>query len=138
MLILGIETSCDETAISLLEYSGGAKPLFTVRANNVLSQIDIHKEFGGVFPMMAKREHAKNIIPILEKTLQKNKLLQKEKVAFSKSKVEKIRKILEREPGLFDIFIKFIPALVIFPLHQPEDFSIKPDFVGYLFRLKPF
>jgi hypothetical protein len=37
-----------------------------------------------------------------------------------------------------DIFIKFIPALVIFPLHQPEDFSIKPDFVGYLFRLKPF
>lgn len=37
-----------------------------------------------------------------------------------------------------DIFIKFIPARVIFPLHQPEDFSVKPDFVGFLFRLKPF
>lgn len=36
------------------------------------------------------------------------------------------------------IFIKFIPARVIFPLHQPEDFSVKPDFVGFLFRLKPF
>ena len=108
MLILGIETSCDETAISLLEYTSGTKPRFTVGANNVLSQIDIHKEFGGVFPMMAKREHAKNIIPILQKTLQKNKLLRKEKVTFSKSKVEKIRKILERENGLFDLLFSFI------------------------------
>lgn len=108
MLILGIETSCDETAISLLDYTSGKKPQFKVLANNVLSQINIHKEFGGVFPMMAKREHAKNIIPILEKTLLKNKLLKKEKQYMSASKIEKIKKILERENGLFDLLFAFI------------------------------
>jgi hypothetical protein len=40
--------------------------------------------------------------------------------------------------GGLDIFIKFIPVRVAFPLHQPDDFSVKPDFVGFLFRLKPF
>ncbi|WP_290793838.1 hypothetical protein [Flavihumibacter sp. UBA7668] len=40
--------------------------------------------------------------------------------------------------GGLDIFIKFIPVRIAFPLHQPDDFSVKPDFVGFLFRLKPF
>ena len=63
--ILAIETSCDETAIAVLECSGGLeKPLFKVLGNALNSQIDIHKEFGGVVPDIAKREHVK-WLPIL-------------------------------------------------------------------------
>lgn len=68
--ILAIETSCDETAICLLECSGSlASPTFKVIANSLISQIEIHKEFGGVFPMLAKREHTKNLPIILDKVL---------------------------------------------------------------------
>ncbi len=68
MKILAIETSCDETAICLLECSDSLpSPTFKVIANSLISQIDIHKEFGGVFPMLAKREHTKNLPIILEK-----------------------------------------------------------------------
>lgn len=65
MKILSIETSCDETAIALLEASGGlSRPKFKILENLVASQIDIHKPFGGVVPNLAKREHIKKM-PIL-------------------------------------------------------------------------
>ena len=58
--ILAIETSCDETAISIIEAFGGVKkPSFRVLANVVHSQVDLHKQYGGVFPALAKREHSK-------------------------------------------------------------------------------
>jgi N6-L-threonylcarbamoyladenine synthase len=69
MIILGIETSCDETALCLLETKGkGEHFSYRVMANIVHSQIDIHKEYGGVFPILAKREHIKNL-PILFKKI---------------------------------------------------------------------
>ena len=65
MKILAIETSCDETGIALLEASGGVRtPHFRVVENLVTTQIPIHREFGGVVPNLAKREHLKNL-PIL-------------------------------------------------------------------------
>ena len=69
-IILGIETSCDETAFSLVEASGtlAGRPKFKVLKNLVASQIEIHREFGGVVPNLAKREHLKNL-PILFKKL---------------------------------------------------------------------
>jgi N6-L-threonylcarbamoyladenine synthase len=68
--ILAIETSCDETAICLLECTGELpNPHFKVLANSLISQIDLHKKYGGVFPMLAKREHTKNLPILLEKTL---------------------------------------------------------------------
>jgi N6-L-threonylcarbamoyladenine synthase len=68
--ILAIETSCDETAVAVLEAAGSLeKPEFKILGNSLLSQIDIHKEFGGVVPMLAKREHEKNLPILLEKTL---------------------------------------------------------------------
>jgi len=68
MKILSIETSCDETAISIVEAGGGLEsPSFKVLGNVLFSQIDIHKEYGGVYPMLAKREHAKNLPPLLKK-----------------------------------------------------------------------
>lgn len=64
MIILGIETSCDETAICLLEHQEPNK--YRVIEHIISSQIDLHRKYGGVFPALAKREHAKNIVPMLE------------------------------------------------------------------------
>ncbi len=69
MKILAIETSCDETAIALLECTGGLEaPKFKILKDAVASQIKIHQPFGGVVPNLAKREHLKNL-PILYKKL---------------------------------------------------------------------
>jgi N6-L-threonylcarbamoyladenine synthase len=65
MKILSIETSCDETALSLIDANGGLEtPRFKILKNLVASQIKIHQPFGGVVPNLAKREHLKNL-PIL-------------------------------------------------------------------------
>ncbi|MEK7094240.1 MAG: tRNA (adenosine(37)-N6)-threonylcarbamoyltransferase complex transferase subunit TsaD [Patescibacteria group bacterium] len=64
-LILGIETSCDETALAIVEGSGSiARPIFKIKRALINSQIAIHQPFGGVVPNLAKREHLKNL-PIL-------------------------------------------------------------------------
>lgn len=68
MKILSIETSCDETGISLLEVKGGK---FKLLANELSSQIKIHAPYGGVFPALAKREHIKNLPLLFEKILKK-------------------------------------------------------------------
>jgi N6-L-threonylcarbamoyladenine synthase len=80
MKILSIETSCDETGISILEAKGGVtSPSFKVLGDNVASQIDVHIPYGGVFPALAKREHIKNLPIVLEKTLKEAKLLNDKK-----------------------------------------------------------
>lgn len=72
MILLGIETSCDETALCILETRGQGESFeYRIRANIVHSQIELHKEFGGVFPILAKREHIKNL-PILFEQLKKD------------------------------------------------------------------
>ena len=58
MLILGIETSCDETAAAVVE--NGTRML----SNVVSSQVHIHSRFGGVVPELASRNHIQNIIPV--------------------------------------------------------------------------
>lgn len=64
-LILSIETSCDETALALVEVFGTASnPQFRVKKSCISSQIAIHRPFGGVVPNLAKREHLKNL-PVL-------------------------------------------------------------------------
>jgi tRNA threonylcarbamoyl adenosine modification protein TsaD len=70
MRILAIETSCDETALALVEASGGLRaPKFKILRNLVASQIDAHRPFGGVVPMLAKREHEKNLPRVLSELL---------------------------------------------------------------------
>lgn len=63
--ILGIETSCDETSASIVK--NGNTEVATV----VLTQIDIHKDFGGVVPEIASRHHVKNITMVIEECLEK-------------------------------------------------------------------
>lgn len=64
MNILAIETSCDETAVALLEVKNGQ---FKILANFVSSQINIHRKYGGVVPEVAARTHLETIIPLLKK-----------------------------------------------------------------------
>src|SRR3989344_414272 len=70
MKILAIETSCDETAVALLDINGALeKPDIRVLGNTLLSQVALHEKYGGVYPNLAKREHEKNLPPLLEQTL---------------------------------------------------------------------
>ena len=70
MYILGIETSCDDTAAAVIEAKGGFnKPSFSVLANTSYSQVAIHKKFGGIVPNLASRAHLEKIIPTIKATL---------------------------------------------------------------------
>jgi len=70
MYILGIETSCDDTAAAVVEAKGGlVKPSFSVLANTSYSQVAIHKKFGGIVPNLASRAHLEKIIPTIKETL---------------------------------------------------------------------
>ncbi len=71
MIILGIETSCDETAAAVIKVSRGK---FFILSSIVSSQISIHKKFGGVVPELAARNHVKNILPVIGQALSKAKV----------------------------------------------------------------
>ena len=124
MNILAIETSCDETAIAILNITGSKqKPVFRLLSNVVLSQIKIHKPFGGVVPNLAQREHQKNLPFILKTALQEAKLLVnsgQRPVTRKKTKKDKLQlitnhsslvTILNREPELWRLFQKHILPL---------------------------
>ena len=66
MIILGIETSCDDTCAALLKDS-------QILSNVISSQIDLHKEWGGVVPDIAKRAHQERIMPVIETALKRAK-----------------------------------------------------------------
>jgi len=69
-LILGIESSCDETAASLITENEQGKPM--VLSNIISSQVDVHKEFGGVVPELAARSHMEKIDWIVQKAIDKS------------------------------------------------------------------
>lgn len=62
-LILGIETSCDDTSIALVDQNG------QVAAMQTATQYDVHQAFGGVYPELASRAHLQAILPTLQKTM---------------------------------------------------------------------
>lgn len=64
MLVLGIETSCDETGIALYDTAKG------LLAHVLYSQIDLHAEYGGVVPELASRDHIRRTIPLIEEVLE--------------------------------------------------------------------
>lgn len=128
MKILGIETSCDETAVCLIDANGcsavGAMGTiapqcngahythetpfqFRVLGNSLYSQVAIHAPYGGVFPNLAKREHAKNLVPLLVQTLD-----QAREHYITSKKLDPtdptISQILEREPELLDQLSVFL------------------------------
>lgn len=109
MKILAIETSCDETAIAVLDCtSSETSKHFHILGNALLSQIDIHKEYGGVYPAIAKREHAKNLVPILNASLEEAQLLGESTQSIDDTLRENLAMLLAREPGLFDALLAFL------------------------------
>jgi len=111
MKILGIETSCDDTCASVLEIKKN-KPILLSQI--ISSQEKLHSQYGGVFPSLAKREHQKNIIPVLIKALKKADLLKPNKSTLNQiprnkqTKIKKVQKILERNPELFNHLKEFL------------------------------
>jgi N6-L-threonylcarbamoyladenine synthase len=104
MIILAIETSCDETAISILNCE---KNTVNVLAHEINSQIELHKEFGGVYPNLARREHGLNCVPVLEQALKIAKLPSENFSLINEVRSE-LQKMMEREPTLFELLIKFL------------------------------
>src|SRR3990167_9157048 len=74
MKLLGIETSCDETAVCLIEAEGGFDDSFRfkVLGNALISQTAVHAPYGGVFTNLAKREHSRNLVPLLGAVLEQS------------------------------------------------------------------
>jgi len=108
MVILSIETSCDETAVSIVEAKGSQKkPSFKLLGNALFSQAKLHAKYGGVYPNLAKREHIKNIPLLFKVALQEAGLYKKRTSKISKNSEVGVRKILVREPELADFLIKF-------------------------------
>jgi len=71
-IILGIESSCDETAVSIIEENDKGQP--SILSNIVSSQVDVHKEFGGVVPELAARSHVEKIDLIAKKAIAESKI----------------------------------------------------------------
>ena len=113
MKILGIETSCDESAVCLIDAQGDLPAQagfkndfrFQVLGNALISQIAIHAQYGGVFPNLAKREHSRNLVPLLQQVMEQDSGNQKSEIrnqnVMQKSKMEEMRDILSREPELY-------------------------------------
>src|SRR3989338_4006249 len=109
MIILGIETSCDETALALIEAEGNS---VGVLSDITHSQAALHAKYGGVFPNLAKREHSKNLIPLLKTALVESNLISNSSNCLISKQTEKgLAKMLNREPELLAEFLKFIPTI---------------------------
>src|SRR3989338_2046528 len=99
MKILGIETSCDESAVCLIEAEGAFDTnfRFEVLGNALISQVAVHAPYGGVFPNLAKREHARNLVPLLSDVLRQAKNPQGDALRV----FPELQEMLAREPELF-------------------------------------
>jgi len=111
MIILSIETSCDETAAAIVEFSRGKAKILS---DIVSSQIKIHQKYGGVVPSLASRMHLKNTVPILDKVFRQ--------AGIKKDKIDYIA--VTNGPGL-------IPALMIgVSAAKTLSFALKKPLIG--------
>jgi N6-L-threonylcarbamoyladenine synthase len=67
MIVLGIESSCDETGVALVEAAGTGVP--TLLAHALHSQIDMHQAYGGVVPELASRDHIRRVLPLAQQVM---------------------------------------------------------------------
>lgn len=99
MKLLAVETSCDETAVALLEFvEHDNATLYRVLGEKLYSQIALHAQYGGVYPSLAKREHQK-ILPLLTKELLDEHLVLQKNLLVRMNDV--VRDICVREPIMF-------------------------------------
>ncbi|MFZ2886645.1 MAG: hypothetical protein WA021_02370, partial [Minisyncoccia bacterium] len=104
MRILGIETSADETGVSLIEGSGnfGKDFSFKVLGNALATQTATHTRYGGIFPSLAVREHQQNLVPLLHSALEQAGMLR------PGSSPSDIEHILTRETELAALLKEFL------------------------------
>ena len=69
MLMLGIETSCDETSAAVVEETGAPERPWAIRSNVIASQVLLHREWGGVVPELASRQHIRDICGVVDEAL---------------------------------------------------------------------
>jgi N6-L-threonylcarbamoyladenine synthase len=69
MLMLGIETSCDETAAAVVQETGDVERPWAIRSSVIASQIPIHREWGGVVPELASRQHIRDICGVVDRAM---------------------------------------------------------------------
>lgn len=102
MILLSIETSCDETAVSVVKRARGKQVRFEVLSHKVLSQVDLHAQYGGVFPALAKREHAKALTQLIAEALGEADLLVERAHTYHlpHAQRKKLETMLEREPEM--------------------------------------
>lgn len=111
MKILAIETSCDETAVAVVdatESEDGA--CFEILADPLVSQSELHREYGGVYPTLAKREHAKNLVPLIEKALGDGGLMVSSDTAYDFASIEEL---FSREPELLASLQVFVSKVSV-------------------------
>jgi N6-L-threonylcarbamoyladenine synthase len=84
MLVLGFESSCDETGVAMVQTNAAALP--TLLAHALHSQIEMHQAFGGVVPELASRDHIRRVIPLTEQVMSQagRKLADVDVVAFTR------------------------------------------------------
>jgi N6-L-threonylcarbamoyladenine synthase len=70
MIVLGVETSCDETSAALVEETGDPVRPWSTRSNVIASQVPIHREWGGVVPELASRQHIRDICGVVERAFE--------------------------------------------------------------------
>ncbi|NOU21045.1 MAG: tRNA (adenosine(37)-N6)-threonylcarbamoyltransferase complex transferase subunit TsaD, partial [Methyloglobulus sp.] len=68
MIVLGIETSCDDTGVAIYHSERGLISHF------LYSQVEMHNEYGGVVPELASRDHIRKLVPLIKQTLQESRL----------------------------------------------------------------
>lgn len=69
LLMLGIESSCDETGVALVQYAEGSEQIPCLLAHALYSQIEMHQAFGGVVPELASRDHIRRVLPLTQEVL---------------------------------------------------------------------
>lgn len=119
MKILSIETSADETAVSVVSVTGDfPEATYELQGNALKTQIEMHQQYGGIFPSMAKREHAKALVPLLTTALKEADLLTEAASELSQLQTEQLCELLHREPGMADTFITFLET------HEQPDIDV--------------
>src|SRR3989338_9377326 len=113
MRILAIETSCDETAVAIVETGGSGTSRFVrVLASKVSSQIAVHASFGGVVPNIARREHEKNLVPVLIEALKEAGLYQVSSIRYPVSSKRKFSDPLNTKYAILDTILQREPELL--------------------------
>lgn len=112
MKILAIETSCDETAVCVLEATGSEHDTrFTILGDALYSQASKHAVFGGVYPNLAKREHAENLVPLLVSALKEAGMYGPFRRNLTSDQTAFLETVLVREAGLLPVLTQTLVSI---------------------------